>query len=99
MCLSDVNESLGNETCRVFGEKYGKENVLFVVCDVRSMDSVDQLWNEATNFFGTGLHVDLWVNNAGVMGENRDNREGHSEKHRLRPCEKTGRNNQWFLTG
>ena len=28
-----------------FDEKYGKENVLFVSCDVRSMDSVDQLWS------------------------------------------------------
>ena len=45
VCLSDVNESLGTETCVSFGEKYGKENVLFVSCDVRSMDSVDQLWS------------------------------------------------------
>lgn len=24
----------------------------------------------ATSHFGTGLYVDLWVNNAGVMGKN-----------------------------
>ena len=25
---------------------------------------------QATSHFGTGLYVDLWVNNAGVMGKN-----------------------------
>jgi len=69
VCLSDVNESLGKETCQSFSEKYGKENVHFVSCDVRSMESVDQLWCEATSHFQTSTCVDLWVNNAGVMGE------------------------------
>ena len=65
-----MNESLGNETCQLFGEKYGKEKVAFVPCDVRSKDSVDHLWSEATSLFGEGnQYVDLWVNNAGVMGK------------------------------
>ena len=68
--LSDVNASLGNETCKSFGEKYGTENVAFMLCDVRSKDSVDQLWSAATSLFKeSSQYVDLWVNNAGVMGK------------------------------
>lgn len=40
----------------------------FVVCDVTSLESVSNLWKEAVKAFKSN-GVDLWVNNAGVMGE------------------------------
>ena len=39
-----------------------------MACDVTSADSVNDLWEEAVSHFSAN-HVDLWVNNAGVMGE------------------------------
>ena len=68
VCLSDVNSELGSKTCQSFGERYDASNVHFVVCDVTSTASVSKLWSEAVSHFNV-KNVDLWVNNAGVMGK------------------------------
>ena len=66
--LSDVNSSLGQETCSQFRGEFGDDQVTFIACDVTSLTSVYILWKETTEFFKTNS-IDLWVNNAGVMGE------------------------------
>ena len=66
--LSDVNSSLGQETCSQFRGEFGDDQVTFNTCDVTSLTSVYILWKETTEFFKTSS-IDLWVNNAGVMGE------------------------------
>ena len=66
--LSDVNSSLGQETCSQFRGEFGNDQVTFISCDVTSLTSVYILWKETTEFFKTNT-IDLWVNNAGVMGE------------------------------
>ena len=34
MCISDVNEDIGNKTKEEFEETFGKKSVTFVKCDV-----------------------------------------------------------------
>ena len=68
VCLSDVNMTLGQKTCDQFRSEFGDTHITFVQCDVTSMTSVYNLWKKSTEFFRTNS-VDLWVNNAGVMGE------------------------------
>ena len=67
VCLSDVNQSLGQETCNQFRNEFGDNHVAFVHCDVTCSNSVSNLWQESTKFFKTNS-VDLWVNNAGTVG-------------------------------
>ena len=67
VCLSDVNQSLGQETCNQFRNEFGDKHVAFVHCDVTCSNSVSNLWQESTKFFKTNS-VDLWVNNAGTVG-------------------------------
>ena len=66
--MSDVNSKLGQETLTEFRGHYGEGRVFFASCDVTSMEAVERLYAEALAFFQTES-IDLWVNNAGVMGE------------------------------
>ncbi|UCD08551.1 MAG: SDR family oxidoreductase [Dehalococcoidales bacterium] len=50
-------------TYKSLTEKYGKEHVFSVLCDVTNLDQVQALWNAAVGQFGK---VDIWINNAGV---------------------------------
>ena len=68
VCLSDVNTKLGEKTCQDFRSQYGPQSVVFVACDVTSLEAVETLYAQAVAFFQTES-IDLWVNNAGVMGE------------------------------
>jgi len=67
VCISDVKQEVGLSSERELQEKYGRENVVFVPCDVTREESVETLWDQAENL----LHskVFCFVNNAGVMGE------------------------------
>ena len=67
VCISDVNQGLGEETLHDFQLSFGKENVCFVKCDVTKADEVRDLYQSAVKFFES--EVDVFVNNAGVMGE------------------------------
>ena len=67
VCLSDVNEALGEETLRELSDSYGDNRVAFVPCDVTKEESVENLIDEAERKLGTPLYC--FVNNAGVMGE------------------------------
>ena len=67
VCLSDVNEKLGAETLDELRNHFGtREDVHFTKCDVTSTASVEALYEDACRKFGG--RIDLWVNNAGVMG-------------------------------
>lgn len=44
-------------------EEFGKDNVGGTVCEVSSCQSIEGLWDFATERFGT---VDVWINNAGI---------------------------------
>jgi NAD(P)-dependent dehydrogenase (short-subunit alcohol dehydrogenase family) len=63
-----VNQKLGAEVLEVLQKEYGESNVHFTYCDVTSTESVAHLWDQTVAHFGVDC-VDVWVNNAGVMGE------------------------------
>ena len=69
MCLSDVNRKLGEKTCQEFRSQYGPKSVFFIACDVTSLEAVETLYDQALSIFDNTESIDLWVNNAGVMGE------------------------------
>ena len=64
VCLSDVNEAIGNATAEEFSDKFGKEKVKFVKCNVLDKDDIEALYSEAERYFGHS--VDIFCNNAGV---------------------------------
>ena len=63
-----MNTKLGLETCEEFRRHFGESQVVFTFCDVTSLEAMEKLYAEALAFFQTES-IDLWVNNAGVMGE------------------------------
>lgn len=69
VCLSDVNRKLGEKTCQEFRSQYGQKSVFFIACDVTSLEAVETLYAQALSIFDNTESIDLWVNNAGVMGE------------------------------
>ncbi len=64
VCLSDVLLEDGRETAEELGERFGRENVAFVKCDVRDSSEWGQLWEAAEAHLGGAVTV--LVNNAGV---------------------------------
>jgi len=63
VCISDVNEKLGQETVAELGKKFGKDKVIFVKCDVTQEEQLRQLWEEAASKLG---YISVLINNAGV---------------------------------
>merc|ERR1711988_1057198 len=67
VCLSDINEKLGEESLRELSQQFGEDVVAFQVCDVTKEDSVKRLIEEAERKLNSPLYC--FINNAGVMGE------------------------------
>ena len=53
----------------VFEIKSIPKSVFFIACDVTSLEAVETLYDQALSIFDNTESIDLWVNNAGVMGE------------------------------
>jgi len=51
-----------NENLKSFMELH-KDQTLYVQCDVRKIDSIENLWNESVKKW---KRIDIWINNAGV---------------------------------
>ena len=64
VCISDVNEANGIVTVQEFSNKFGKEKVTFVKCNVLNKDDIAALYSEAEKYFGHS--VDIFCNNAGI---------------------------------
>ena len=45
------------------GEKYNRDQIYGVPCDVTDITQVKRLWESAKNHFGA---IDIWINNAGI---------------------------------
>jgi len=67
VCLSDINEKLGEESLRELSQQFGEDMVTFQFCDVTKEDSVKTLIEEAERKLNSSLYC--FINNAGVMGE------------------------------
>ena len=63
MCLSDINEKLGEESLRELSQQFGEDMVTFQVCDVTKEDSVKTLIEEAERKLNSSLYC--FINNAG----------------------------------
>ena len=46
--------------------RHGEENVAGKACDISDGSQLQGLWDEAASRFG---RVDIWINNAGAVGE------------------------------
>jgi len=64
VCISDIREEGGRETCTELGQAFGKENLHFIKCDVTSEDDLTTLYDGAEKHFGG--KVDIFCNNAGI---------------------------------
>ena len=65
VCISDLNEEKSQSTVEEFENKYGKESVCFVKCDVTKEEEFDALFDKTEAHFKVNC-IDLLVNNAGI---------------------------------
>ena len=70
VCLSDINQKLGDETRSEFSNVYGSKRINFVSCDVRKNDQVQNVFEEAKGYFNVEK-IDILVNNAGVSDSDK----------------------------
>ena len=70
VCLSDINQALGEKSKQEFLDEFGIEKILFVPCDVRKHKEVQNLFLETRKYFETD-NIDLLVNNAGVADSDK----------------------------
>ncbi|TRY69297.1 hypothetical protein TCAL_12574 [Tigriopus californicus] len=68
VCLTDIKTELGQATEKEFVKAFGADRVHFEVCNVTNADDVLKVWQNACQKFEVD-HLDVLVNNAGVMGE------------------------------
>ena len=62
--ISDLKEDVGAATVKELRERFGKERVHFVVCNVTKNEDLERMFQESEDFFKAP--VDILVNNAGV---------------------------------
>merc|ERR1712158_251341 len=65
VCISDVREERGLATLEELREKFGKDKVTFVQCDVTKQEQFSKLFDECEAYFKVDC-IDLLVNNAGI---------------------------------
>ena len=57
------NETTLETAYQNLAQKYSRENLLGITCDVSNFNDVENLWNQTINRF---QKVDIWINNAGI---------------------------------
>jgi len=65
VCISDINQEVGDKALEELKERFGPDNVCFVACDVCQEEQFTALFDRAEQFFRVSC-VDLLANNAGV---------------------------------
>ena len=63
VCLSDINEELGQETLQEVAQQFGQDRVTFQACDVTREESVRELIEQAETKLKSPLYC--FINNAG----------------------------------
>ena len=66
VCISDINEKVGNDTLTELRIRFGDQRVHMVTCDVTKQEEFLELFNAAEKFFQVNC-IDILVNNAGVI--------------------------------
>ena len=65
VCISDLKQEAGEKTLDEVREKFGKDKVCFVACNVTVEEEFNNLLDKAQEFFNVDC-VDILVNNAGI---------------------------------
>ena len=65
VCISDLKQEAGERTLDELREKFGKDKVCFVACNVTVEEEFKNLLDKAQEFFNVDC-VDILVNNAGI---------------------------------
>merc|ERR1711970_22478 len=65
VCISDLKQEAGENTLEELREKFGKDKVCFVACNVTVEEEFKNLLDKAQEFFNVDC-VDILVNNAGI---------------------------------
>ena len=65
VCISDIDEKAGAMTLKEFQQRFGRDSVCFVRCDVTKEEQFINLFDETEKIFDVKC-VDLLVNNAGI---------------------------------
>lgn len=65
VCISDVNQTKGEATLAELRERFGKDRVCFVLCDVTKKEQFINLFDKTEEFFKVSC-IDLLGNNAGI---------------------------------
>ncbi|BFZ06974.1 hypothetical protein BsWGS_10013 [Bradybaena similaris] len=66
--LADINVAVGTATYEELQRRFGEENVKFKAVDVTDHKQFRDAFNSAVSEFG---HVDVMVNNAGILDESK----------------------------
>ncbi|KAJ8043822.1 15-hydroxyprostaglandin dehydrogenase [NAD(+)] [Holothuria leucospilota] len=69
VAVLDINETKGEETTKDLTEKFGKERVKFILCNVAKNDEIESAFQKA---FDVHKHLDVIINNAGVTERHSD---------------------------
>jgi len=64
VCISDVNTEIGDKTATELGEKFGKDRIHFIQCNVLQKQDIVDLYEGCEKHFGRS--VDIFCNNAGI---------------------------------
>jgi len=64
VCLSDINETTGASALAELSERFGKNKVHFIKCNVLEKDDIVNLYEGCEKHFGRT--VDIFCNNAGI---------------------------------
>lgn len=67
VCIADIKTEALKETFEEFAGAYGADNVHFERCDVTKEEDIQNLWDSTVKKFRK--EIDVFVNNAGIMGE------------------------------
>merc|ERR1711970_726597 len=65
VCISDLKQEAGENTLEELREKFGKDKICFVACNVTVEEEFRSLLDKAQEFFNVDC-VDILVNNAGI---------------------------------
>ncbi|CAH1964685.1 unnamed protein product [Acanthoscelides obtectus] len=70
--LADCDEERGKESEKKLNERFGESRAIFVKTDVSNIDEFENAFNETIKHYD---HVDILINNAGILDDSIWERE------------------------
>jgi len=66
VAICDIGSEMGQQRLQELKEEYGQGRVIFIECDVRSYQQLEEAFQKTIETFGT---LDIVVNNAGIFDD------------------------------